>query len=68
MGDQTHDEAGRSSVGRLLALALAFGIGYAVGSRSTGDAGTRDRAAREPTEITIDGDAGEPAGDEEAGV
>jgi len=65
MGDQTQDDAERSSVGRLLALALTFAIGYALGSRSAGPVEPRDRTEREPTEITIDGDdAGEAAGDE----
>jgi len=67
MGNQTQDDAGRSSVRRLLVLALTFAIGYALGSRSAGTAGRRGDPEREPTEITIDGDDAGESGDSEIG-
>ena len=54
----TRTDTGRSSLGRLVLLALTFAAGYALGSRRGGGESEEWREApSEPTEITIeDGD------------
>jgi len=63
MDEQT--DAGRSSLGRLVLLALTFAAGYVLGSRRGGGTDEWQEPGREPTEITIDGDQS-AAADEDA--
>ena len=49
-------DAGRSPLGTLVLLALTFGLGYVLGSRSGGQSEEWQDVPSEPTEITIDGD------------
>ncbi|USZ69928.1 hypothetical protein NGM10_16120 (plasmid) [Halorussus salilacus] len=49
---------GDSTLGRLLALALTFAVGYALGAWRTGESEPWTEG-REPTEIPIDGDSAE---------
>ena len=54
--EQQTRSGGRSGLGRLLALALTFAVGYVLGSRRAGESEPWD-PEREPTEIAINGDA-----------
>jgi hypothetical protein len=56
---RTQTDGGRSSLGRLVLLALTFAMGYVLGSQSGGESEEWEDVQKEPTEITIDGDEGE---------
>ena len=66
MANQTRSARGGSPLGRLLALGVAFAVGYVLGSRSGGTSDTWEGSEREPTEITID-DGEESETSEESG-
>jgi hypothetical protein len=53
---KTQTDGGRSSLGRLVLLALTFAVGYVLGSQRGGGSEEWEDAQKEPTEITIDGD------------
>jgi hypothetical protein len=61
----TRTDAGRSSLGTLVLLALSFVAGYVLGSRGGGESDEWQNVPDEPTEITIDGDGGEDDESEE---
>jgi hypothetical protein len=63
--EQRTQDAGRSPLGTLVLLALTFGLGYVLGSRSGGRSGEWEEVPSEPTEITIDGDGDEGMESEE---
>ena len=54
--EQRTQDVGRSPLGTLVLLALTFGLGYVLGSRSGGGSEEWQDVPSEPTEITIDGD------------